>query len=231
MVVNRSQIAITGQIPSNQQLITSVQPLKVLDAQSVISEAAGGRSVLRITGIFQIADEPNQNGRVYPRNVLSEAVQLIQEDIGSRKVMGELDHPSDAKIHLDRVSHLLTKLWMEGKNVYGVAEVLEDMPCGKILSTLIRNKVQIGISSRGVGDMETISEGREQYQRVLPGYSFVTWDIVGEPSVKTAVMHVMESRNRLAAANRLVTRATRTPQAALMSELSSWLQGKGPIKL
>jgi hypothetical protein len=59
----------------------------------------------------------------------------------------------------------------------------------------------------------------------------VTWDIVGEPSVKTAVMHVMESRNRLAAANRLVTRATRTPQAALMSELSSWLQGKGPIKL
>lgn len=220
--INRGLIRQTGQIPDNLRFIQDVYPFKVLDTKSTFSEAAGtaGKPVLKITGVFQKADEGNQNGREYPFSVISQAVKDIQEDVSSRAVMGEFDHPQDAKIHLDRVSHLITKLWMEGKYVYGVAEVLEDMPCGKMLSALLKNKVQIGISSRGVGDMEQINEGADARFRVMPGYQFVTWDIVGEPSVKEAVMHMMESRNRL------VTRATRNidPKKAIVSELNKWLR-------
>lgn len=189
-----------------------------------MSESKGleGRPVLKITGVFQRADHRNQNGREYPLEVIAEAVKSIQEDVTKRAVMGEFDHPSDAKIHLDRVSHVITKLWMEGKYVYGVAEVLEDMPCGKMLATLLKSKVQVGISSRGVGDMEVVSEAAGQFYKVQPGYQFVTWDIVGEPSVSEAVMHVMESRNRIP------TRANRSidPKKALVKELDGWLKGR-----
>jgi hypothetical protein len=132
----------------------------------------------------------------------------------------------DAKLHLDRVSHLITKLWMEGKYVYGVAEVLEDMPCGGPLATLLRNKVRVGISSRGVGDMEeVVSEGMSKFE-VQPGYQFVTWDVVGEPSVKEATMNMMESRNRLVKPpTGLVTRANRpmVVQGQLIRELANYL--------
>lgn len=213
---NRGVIAQTGTVPQNMRFIQDTFPLTVMESKtvdSVISEAAG-RAVkaLQITGIFQKADDCNQNGREYPYEVIAEAVNSIQDDILKRGVMGEFDHPTDAKIHLERVSHVITKLWMEGKYVYGVAEVLEDMPCGKMLGTLLRNKIQVGISSRGVGDMEEIvAEGRNRY-RVQPGYQFVTWDVVGEPSVSEAVMHVMESRNRL------ITRSNR-PAAAVGGSL------------
>lgn len=226
--INMGYIRQTGQLPGSLKLIQSVMPLRVLDMKSTVNEAAGGgRPVLKITGVFQKADDENQNGRVYPYSVVSEAVKSIQEDVTSRAIMGEFDHPADAKIHLANVSHLITKVWMEGKYVYGVAEVLEDMPCGKMLATLLRNKVQIGISSRGVGDMEVVNEGAGEKFLVQPGYQFVTWDIVGEPSVKEAVMHVMENKNRLRGSG-LMTRATRQldPKKALVAEINNWLRGK-----
>ena len=102
----------------------------------------------------------------------------------------------DAKIHMDRVSHLMTKVWMENNNVLGELEVIEDMPCGQMLAALVRAGVTVGISSRGVGDMRpVVSEGTEAYE-VLPGYRFVTWDVVAEPSVKEAELSVMESKQR-----------------------------------
>jgi hypothetical protein len=166
--------------------------------KSVISEVAGGKKpVLRITGVFQKADELNQNDRSYPMDTLKEAVDSIQDDLKRRVVMGEFDHPPDAKIHLERVSHLITKVWMEGKYVYGEAEVIEGTTQGKNLSALLRAGVQIGISSRGVGDMEIVNEGSDEEQYIVqPGYRFVTWDTVGEPSVQEATMSVMESIKR-----------------------------------
>jgi hypothetical protein len=107
---------------------------------------------------------------------------------------------SDAKIHLDRVSHLVTKLWMENKKVYGELEVLSDMPCGKILLALVEAQIVPCISSRGIGDMSpTVIEGtNEEGYDVLPGFRFVTWDIVAEPSVTEAQLSVLESKNRCA---------------------------------
>jgi hypothetical protein len=106
---------------------------------------------------------------------------------------------SDAKIHMERVSHLITKLWIENKTVYGQIEVINDSrcPCGSMLSCYIDRGIQIGISSRGVGDMEvTMNEGEESYT-VQPGFKFITFDAVAEPSVKgTQLQKLEESINR-----------------------------------
>lgn len=105
----------------------------------------------------------------------------------------------DAKIHLDRISHLVTKSWMDQNKVYGQAEILDNQPHGACLRGLFERKCQVGISSRGVGDMETkeIAEGR-QVQYVCEGYMFVTWDAVAEPSVHGATLTVLEGLRRKA---------------------------------
>jgi hypothetical protein len=133
--------------------------------------------------------------------------------------MGEFDHPQDAKIHMDRVSHLMTKVWMEGKNVLGELEVLEEMPCGQMLSALVRAGVTVGISSRGIGDMKpTMTESMQEAYEVLPGYRFVTWDTVAEPSVKEAELSVMESKQRMLSQKKQI-------EQALLAELSKHLRG------
>jgi hypothetical protein len=200
-LVNRDYIAQTGVIPEGFQFIQDSRPLQVIDMKKVLAESASGSKVpvMRCTGVFQRADERNANGRVYPHDILKEAVGKLQPIIKERRVMGEFDHPPDAKIHLDRVSHLITKLWMEGKTVMGEIEVLNDtrMPYGSQLACLLERKVQIGISSRGVGDMEIVMhEGEDSYQ-VQPGYEFVTFDSVAEPSVSgTQLNQLRESRER-----------------------------------
>lgn len=193
------------------QLLVDTIPFKILRKERVMSEDIHGNSspVLRIGGQFQRAGRPNANGRIYPLDVLAEAVERLQEDIKARRVMGEYDHPPDAKIHLDRVSHLITKLWMEGDVVFGEAEVLEKTLLGSQLKGLIESKVNIGISSRGVGDMETTIHENEEYYKVLPGYSFVTFDMVAEPSVHGSYMSVLQPQ----VAEAKVVRTNRSSEA------------------
>lgn len=212
----RQTVGKTGILPNNVNLIQDITPLKVRKIEQVIKEGVDGdKSVLRMTGIFQKADKKNENGRIYPYSVLREAVDGVQEDVRNRRVVGEYEHPKGAKINLDRISHVITKVWMENKYVYGEAEVIEDMPCGKMLAALLKNDVQIGISSRGVGDMETVMEGQEELQRVCDGYAFVTWDAVHSPSVSDAVMTVMEGRDV-----QLLT----SKRKILVSEIDNWLK-------
>lgn len=196
----RQSVAQTGQL-HGRQLLRDCFPLELTRKERVMAEDIHGAKVpvLRIGGQFQRAGLPNANGRIYPRNVLHQAVSEIQEDVKARRVLGEFDHPPDAKIHLDRVSHLITKIWMEGDTVFGECEILENTTHGRQLKALFEANVNIGISSRGVGDMEsTLYEGEEYYQ-VLPGYTFVTFDIVAEPSVNGSYMSVLESKNNLIA--------------------------------
>jgi hypothetical protein len=198
-VINRRMIAETGQIPLGYHMIRDVFPFKVLDTKMTVTEGVDGREtpVMRVSGLFQMGDNPNANGRIYPTSdVLAPAVRAIQEDISHRKVMGEYDHPADAKIHLDRVSHLITKIWMDGRKVYGEAEVLHRLPCGAALRGLFEHKVETGISSRGVGDMEVVEHNNQELYRVMPGYAFVTWDAVAEPSVSGAVLNIQEGLNK-----------------------------------
>ncbi len=191
--INRGLIAETGTLPAGIQMIRDTYSFKPLETK-VIKESTNGYNVLRITGIFQEGDKENANGRIYPtKEVLIPAVNNIQEDIAQRAVVGELDHPSDAKIHMDRISHLISKLWVEGRKIYGEAEVLDKLPCGAMLKGLFEHKVRVGISSRGVGDMEMVESGGQEKYVVSPGYTFVTFDAVAEPSVQSAVMNVCES--------------------------------------
>lgn len=197
-----SRIAYNGIIPEGCELIRDTMPLKIVDMQrNVLSESISGEKirVMRCTGVFQRADVKNENGRIYPYETLKQAIEDMQEAITARRIMGEFDHPPDAKIHLDRVSHLITKLWMDGKTVYGEIEILNDSrcPCGSQLACLLDRDVQVGVSSRGVGDMEiTMTEAGEEAYEVQPGFAFVTFDAVAEPSVTGTQLMMMESRQR-----------------------------------
>tara|TARA_R110000751_G_scaffold86486_4_gene172146 strand:+ start:1423 stop:2166 length:744 start_codon:yes stop_codon:yes gene_type:complete len=196
---DRRVIAETGIIPAGYQLIQDSFSFDVIDKQNVVVEDRNGKELpaMRVSGLIQMGDRENANGRIYSTNdVLRPAVESIQEDISSRAVMGEFDHPADAKIHLDRVSHLMTKVWMDGRKVYGEAEILHNLPCGACLRGLFEHKVRVGISSRGVGDMDVVEgAGKELYQ-VMPGYAFVTWDAVAEPSVNGAILNIQEGLNK-----------------------------------
>lgn len=224
---NRGMIAQTGMIPQGAMFLQETYPLEIKDIKQVVSEASGSKKhVMRITGVYQKADELNQNDREYGYAILKEAVDAMQPDLTRRVVMGEFDHPPDAKIHLERVSHLITKVWMEGKYVYGEAEVIEDTDQGHNLAALLRARVKIGISSRGVGDMEVVNEGSDNEKYVVqPGYRFVTWDVVGEPSVQEATLSVMEGlqAKRKGIINRTKLRKS-NPEYALVEELKKQLK-------
>lgn len=196
---DRKLIAETGHIPAGARLITDTYPFQIIDMKKALTEGVGGQEVpiMRVTGLIQMGDQENANGRIYPtRDVLTPAVRKIQEDVDNRCVLGEFDHASDAKIHLDRLSHLMTKVWMDGRKVYGEAEILHRLPCGAALRGLFEHKVRVGISSRGVGDMEMVESGGRETYRVLPGFTFVTFDAVAEPSVSGAILNIQESLTR-----------------------------------
>lgn len=197
--INRGLIAETGVVPPGLRLLQDTYSFEVLNKKNTVTEDVHGREipVMKVIGLFQRGNVQNANGRVYSTNdVLAPAVRQIQEDVDSRSVMGEYDHPSDAKIHLDRASHLITKLWMEGHQVFGEAEILHNLPCGAALRGLFEHKVRVGISSRGVGDMEVAEHSGHEIYNVMPGYAFVTWDVVAEPSVKGAILNIQESLNK-----------------------------------
>jgi len=196
---DRKLIAETGVIPEGYSLIRDTFTFDVIDKKDVVVEGKNGSELpaMRVAGLIQMGDKENANGRLYSTSdVLRPAVESIQEDISSRAVMGEYDHPADAKIHLDRVSHLMTKVWMDGKKVYGEAEILHNLPCGACLRGLFEHKVRVGISSRGVGDMEVVESAGKELYRVMPGYTFVTWDAVAEPSVNGAILNIQEGLSR-----------------------------------
>lgn len=196
---NRGVIAETGVIPAGYKLLQDTFTFDVIDKKDIVVEGRDGNEMraMRVAGLIQMGDRENANSRIYSTSdVLRPAVSNIQEDIKSRAVMGEYDHPQDAKIHLDRVSHLMTKVWMDGRKVFGEAEILHNLPCGACLRGLFEHKVRVGISSRGVGDMELVEHAGKELYRVMPGYAFVTWDAVAEPSVNGAILQIQEGLNK-----------------------------------
>lgn len=195
--LNRGYVIQSGDM-LGKQLIVDSYPL-IIKESKVVTESVNGRErkVFKFGGQCQKGDALNENMRIYPTSVLKEAVDNIQSDIKARAVLGELDHPSDAKIHLDRVSHLLTKMWVDKNGtVFCEGEILEGTIHGKQLKALFEAGVRVSVSSRGVGDMEeTMVEGKE-CSRVLPGYSFLTVDIVQVPSVSGSHMSLKESMEK-----------------------------------
>lgn len=147
------------------------------------SRAANGGKIL-LKGILQKADTLNQNGRIYPRAVLEREVRNYQKFIKERRAIGELDHPSTSVVELKNGSHIVVEAYMQGDDVYGVIEILDELPMGKILKGYIKHGVKVGISSRGVGS--TQNEGT--HQKVNDDFQLICWDMVAEPSTPGAFM-------------------------------------------
>jgi len=134
---------------------------------------------LYMKGICIQGGVKNHNERVYPVNEISDAVSQLNEQInGGYSVLGEVDHPDDLKINLDRVSHMITDMWMDGPNGYGKLKILPT-PMGNLVKTMLESGVKLGVSSRGSGN---VSEGDGK----VSDFEIVTVDVVAQPSAPNA---------------------------------------------
>lgn len=139
---------------------------------------------LIMTGVIQRADARNGNGRIYSQPILEREMKRYGNLVKERMALGELDHPETSTVMLEKVSHLVTEVWWNGKDVMGKIEVL-NTPRGKILQELVNANIKIGISSRGTG---SVREGREG-TIVEDDFSLICFDIVSEPSTHGAYMY------------------------------------------
>lgn len=141
-------------------------------------EGSDGHKSLHLNGICIQGDIRNANQRVYSSEEIGRAVKTLNEQIsGGYSVLGEVDHPEDLKINLDRVSHMITKMWMDGPNGYGKLKIIPT-PMGQLVQTMLESGCKLGVSSRGSGEVD--NDGKVQ------GFEIITVDIVAQPSAPGA---------------------------------------------
>lgn len=151
---------------------------------TVLTEGKGDRNLM-VEGVIQRADAKNQNGRVYPKDILAREVEkYIDGPVAENRALGELDHPESMVINLKNVSHNIKKLWWNGDDLMGKVEVLPT-PSGNILKELFLNKITVGISSRGMGSVQPLGEGTVEVQ---DDFELLCWDFVSTPSTQGAFM-------------------------------------------
>ena len=169
-------------------LLQEYRPFQV-DKQLVERSIKENKSLI-VSGVLQRAEAKNQNGRVYPREILQrEAKKYTKEFISQRRAMGELDHPESSVVNLQNVSHNIKDMHWEGDNLLGEVEVL-GTPSGNILKELFKAGIKLGISSRGMGSVETVSEANgDQVTQVQPDFELIAFDFVSNPSTHGAFMH------------------------------------------
>lgn len=162
------------------------------------AEDGNGGKTLHLNGICIQGDIRNQNQRIYSSSEIGRAVKTVNEQIaGGYSCLGEVDHPADLRINLDRVSHMITKMWMDGPNGYGKLKILPT-PMGQLVATMLESGVKLGVSSRGSGEVD--NSGNVQ------GFEIITVDIVAQPSAPGAYPtpvyeHIMNSTGGLRSLN------------------------------
>jgi len=149
-----------------------------------LHESAGGKVIAR--GEYGRVGVATQNGRIYPEKLMEREINRLSADLSSRRVLGELDHPTDGKTSLKRVSHVITGLKIKDGIIIGEAEIL-NTPEGQTLKALIEAKVQIGVSSRGFGSTRPSEDPKMEGDVVQDDFVLKTWDFVADPAVKTAI--------------------------------------------
>lgn len=149
------------------------------DQARVVTETANDGKDLFMKGICIQGGVKNANSRVYPVSEISNAVKQLNDQITSgNSVLGEVDHPDDLKINLDRVSHMITEMWMDGPNGYGKLKILPT-PMGTLVKTMLESGVKLGVSSRGSGN---VAESTGD----VSDFEIVTVDVVAQPSAPNA---------------------------------------------
>ena len=165
---------------------------EIQDVQYLVEDDGKGGKNRFITGIFMQAEKVNRNGRVYPMSILSKEAERYNRDYVSKgRAFGELGHPENPQINLDRVSHIITSLKPDGTNFIGKAKIL-DTPNGKIVKSLLDGGASLGVSTRGVGSLKAYNG----YQQVQDDYKLATAaDVVADPSAPDAfVCGIMEGK-------------------------------------
>lgn len=201
-----------------QEHLTFDQAKLVVEAK----ESVGGGKDLYMTGIFIQGAKQNHNGRVYPVNEISRAVESIQSRLEQGySVLGEADHPDDLQVNIDRVSHMITKMWMEGENGFGKLKLIPT-PMGNIIKTLLESGVKLGVSSRGQGNVNESGK--------VSDFEIVTVDVVAQPSAPdaypTAIYEQVMLNRRRAALMDVANAATydRSAQKHLENEVRRFIQ-------
>jgi hypothetical protein len=163
------------------------------DQARIVVESANEGKDLFMKGICIQGGVRNANQRVYPVNEIGRAVKTLSEQIaGGYSVLGEVDHPEGLNINLDRVSHMITEMWMDGPNGYGKLKILPT-PMGQLVKTMLESGVKLGVSSRGSGNVMEDGSGH------VSDFEIITVDVVAQPSAPGAYPtpiyeHLMNSR-------------------------------------
>lgn len=145
-----------------------------------IHESTGG--TVKFRGKLQEAEAKNKNGRIYPFRVLDDNIERLKEAVQERRLVGELDHPTDSIVHFANASHVITKMWWDGNKLMGEGEIL-NTPSGLVLRRLLEANVPIGMSSRGVGNGKVDENG---ILVIGESYKLITFDAVADPSTFSA---------------------------------------------
>ena len=177
----------------NKQLLVDVRPFDV-STTKINESISENNGKLVVKGVLQRAESKNQNGRVYPREVLLKEVgKYLENQVTERRALGELDHPESSVVNLNNASHNIIEMHWDGDDLMGTVEVLST-PAGNILKELFKSGIKLGISSRGLGSVETIKEdeqGEEDTVEVQPDFELIAFDFVSNPSTHGAFMSPM----------------------------------------
>ena len=192
-------------------------------AQMVVESANEGKDLF-MKGICIQGGVRNANQRVYPVNEIGRAVKTLNDQVtGGYSVLGEVDHPEGLNINLDRVSHMIQEMWMDGPNGYGKLKILPT-PMGQLVKTMLESGVKLGVSSRGSGNVTEDGSGE------VSEFEIITVDVVAQPSAPgaypTAIYEqLMNSRGgykayELAKATRHDTKAQKYLKESLINLIS-----------
>lgn len=146
-------------------------------ARMVVESSSDGKNMF-MSGIFIQGEVRNQNQRVYPANEIQRAVRSVEQRIqGGETILGELDHPEELSINLDRVSHIIESMWLDNADGHGKLKII-GTPMGNIVRTLLESGAKLGVSSRGSGNVDGSGQ--------VSDFDIVTVDIVAQPSAPNA---------------------------------------------
>lgn len=190
------------------QLLTEYAPLTY--KKDWINEAlAKNQPIVLKNIVLQRANAKNQNGRIYPLEILMREAKKFQTLIQERRALGELDHPESPVVNLKNASHNITRMWFEGESLMGDMEILTT-PCGNILKELLKNDIKLGVSSRGLGSVKELGEGTVE---VADDFALICFDAVSNPSTSGAFL-----------TEGILQRAARAPWASIDNLIYDFLQ-------
>ena len=177
-----------------RQVLVDYIPFQVTPQQINESMAINNGRVV-VEGVLQRSGAKNQNGRIYPKEILAREVSNYKKtQIAEKRALGELDHPESSVVNLNNVSHNILDCWWKGNDVVGKVEIL-GTPSGNILKELLQAGILLGISSRGLGSVRELDEGTVA---VEDDFELICWDFVSNPSTHGAFMKPIQSEGVLA---------------------------------